>query len=107
MRAARFSAQVIASALVNDTLDAGTLARYHRLWQSDFGGDFKNQLIAQRIFTSPFTNLLFHIGSKDKVIQEMVSESLAESSDGDINVTRLVLRTLRVCLREALTVYSA
>lgn len=102
MRAARHAAHVVANALENDTLDAVTLSRYQRLWKSDFGDDFQNQLLAQKLFTSPFTDLLFHIGSKDKKIQDMVSESMAESSDGDVDVKQLALRTLRVCLREAL-----
>ena len=45
---------------------------------------------------------MFKIGSKDKKIQEMVSESMSESGDGDIDVKRLVVRTLFVCLRESL-----
>lgn len=100
MRAARFAAHIVANALENDTFDATTLAKYQQLWQSDFGNEFRNQLLAQRIFTSPFTDLLFHIGSKDKKIQEIVSESMAESSEGEIDVKKLILRTLRVCLRE-------
>lgn len=102
MRAAQFASQVIVNALENDSLDAYTLGKYQQLWQSDFGNDFRNQLLAQKLFTSPFTDLLFHIGSKDKKIQEMVSESMAESSDGDIDVKQLAFRALKVCLREAL-----
>lgn len=102
MIAARYAAKVIASALDRDAVDAKTLSLYQRLWQSAFGDDFRNQLIAQKIFTGPFTDLLFLIGSKDEKIQAMVSESMSESSDGDIDVRQLVLRTLRVCLREAL-----
>ncbi|MHA2352537.1 MAG: geranylgeranyl reductase family protein [Candidatus Thorarchaeota archaeon] len=102
MRAARYAAHVVANALENDMLDAVTLSKYQRLWQSNFGDDFRNQLIAQKLFTGPFTDLLFHIGSKDKKIQDMVSESMAESSDGDIDVKQLALRALGVCLREAL-----
>jgi digeranylgeranylglycerophospholipid reductase len=101
MRAARYAAYVIASAIENTTLDAATLSKYQNLWQSDFGNDFRNQLLAQKILTSPFTNLLFHIGSKDTKIQEIVSESMAESSDGNIDVKQLVSRTLKVCFREA------
>ena len=101
MRAARYAAHVIASAIENDTLDSATLSKYQNLWQSDFGNDFRNQLLAQKIFTSPFTDLLFHIGSKDTKIQEIVSESMAESSDGNIDVKQLVSRTLKVCFREA------
>ena len=103
MVAARYAAHVIADAIENDSFSATTLERYQRLWQADFGDEFRNQLLAQRIFTSPFTDLLFHIGSKDEKIQEIVSESMAESSDGDIDVRQLVYRTLKVCLREALT----
>jgi geranylgeranyl reductase family protein len=101
MRAARYAAHVIADALENDKTDVHTFGRYQRLWKSDFGDDFRNQLIAQKIFTSPFTDLLFQIGSKDKGIQDMVSESMAESSDGEIDVMQLTLRTLKVCIREA------
>jgi digeranylgeranylglycerophospholipid reductase len=102
MKAARFAAYVVTSALERGSLDSETLNRYQRLWQSDFGKEFRNQLLAQKIFTSPFTDLLFHIGSKDMMIQEMVSESMAESSEGEIDVMKLTLCTLRVCLREAL-----
>ncbi len=101
MRAAQFASHVIADALENDSPDAATLGGYQRRWQSDFGNDFRNQLLAQKLFTSPFTDLLFHIGSKDKKIQEMVSESMAESSDGHIDVRLLASRTLMVCIREA------
>ena len=102
MRAARFAAHVVVEALEKDILDAATLSRYQRMWQSDFGKEFQNQLLAQKIFTSPFTDLLFHIGSKDEKIQEIVSESMAESSDGEIDVKQLASRTLMVCIREAL-----
>jgi digeranylgeranylglycerophospholipid reductase len=101
MRAARYAARVIADALENNKTDAHTLSRYQRLWESDFGSDFRNQLIAQKIFTSPFTDLLFQIGSKDKGIQDMVSEAMTESSDDEIDVLQLIFRTLRVCFREA------
>jgi digeranylgeranylglycerophospholipid reductase len=101
MRAAQFASHVIINALEDDSPYAATLGGYQQLWQSDFGNDFRNQLLAQKLFTSPFTDLLFRIGSKDKKIQEMVSESMAESSDGDIDVRLLVSRTLMVCIREA------
>ncbi|MFW9789440.1 MAG: geranylgeranyl reductase family protein [Candidatus Thorarchaeota archaeon] len=100
MRAARSASQVITSAIENETLDAGSLGKYQELWQSEFGKDFRNQLLAQRVFTSPFTDLLFHIGSKDEKIQAMVSESMSETSEGEIDVLKLALRTLKVCLRE-------
>jgi hypothetical protein len=68
----------------------------------DFGYEFKNQLLVQRIFTGPFTDVLFMIGSKDQRIQDMVSEAMSESNERDIEISRLALRTLFVCLREAL-----
>ncbi|MHA2360130.1 MAG: lycopene cyclase family protein, partial [Candidatus Thorarchaeota archaeon] len=105
MRAARYAAHVIAGALENNSTDESTLQKYQQLWKSDFGGEFKNQLIAQKIFTGSFTDVLFKIGSKDKKIQEMVSESMSESGEGDIDVKALVLRTLFVCLREALKLH--
>lgn len=102
MRAARFAAHIVASVLENDTLDAATLSKYQQLWKSDFGDKVRNQLLAQKIFTRSFTDLLFHIGSKDRRIQEMVSEAMAETSDSEIDLKQLALRTLMVCLREAL-----
>lgn len=102
MRAARFAAPIVANALENDSLDALTLSKYQRSWQSDFGDEFRNQLLAQKIFTSPFTDLLFHIGNKDEKIQEMVSESMAEASNKNIDVKKLAFRTLMVCIREVI-----
>ncbi len=102
MRAARHAANILTGALENDALDATSLIKYQRLWQSDFGNDFQNQLLAQKIFISPFANLLFHIGSKDKKIQDIVSKTMTESSERDIDVKQLMFRTLQVCLREAL-----
>jgi geranylgeranyl reductase family protein len=102
MRAARYAAYVIVDSLEKDTTDVASLGRYQRLWKSDFGNEFKNQLIAQKIFTGPFTDVLFKIGSKDQRIQDMVSEAMSESNDANIDVSRLALRTLYICLREAL-----
>ena len=102
MKAGRYAAQVAAHAIENDSMDATSLEKYQNLWQSDFGGGLQKQLIAQKVFTSPFANLLFQIGSKDEKIQDIVSESLAESSGGEIDVKQLTFRTLVVCLREAL-----
>jgi geranylgeranyl reductase family protein len=102
MRAARHASHVIAESLENDTTNSESLMRYQRLWRSDFGNEFNNQLLAQKIFTGPLTDVLFKIGSKDHKIQDMVSEAMSESSEGEIGVPQLVLRTLYVCLREAL-----
>jgi digeranylgeranylglycerophospholipid reductase len=102
MRAARYAAYVIAEALETDSTDASSLMRYQKLWQADFGNEFRNQLLAQKLFTGPFTDVLFKIGSKDHQIQDMVSEAMSESGDGEFDVKRLTLRTLYVCLREAM-----
>ncbi|MHA1576574.1 MAG: NAD(P)/FAD-dependent oxidoreductase [Candidatus Thorarchaeota archaeon] len=101
MKAARIAAKVISECLEKDSLDASSLGKYQRLWQADFGKDFGPMLIAQKIFTSPFTDLLFEIGQRDSKIQSMVSEAMAESNDANINVRSLILRTLNVCFRAA------
>ncbi|MFX1483255.1 MAG: NAD(P)/FAD-dependent oxidoreductase [Promethearchaeota archaeon] len=101
MKAARYAAHVVADALEADSTDVKTLQRYQTLWQSDFGRDFRNQLLAQKALTGPFANVLFKIGSKDEEIQNVVSESLSESSGEEIDMKRLLLRTLIVCLRES------
>lgn len=100
MKAARYAAGVITKAIEHD--DPTTAGIYDRLWYSDFGHEFEQQLLAQRIFTSSYTDLLFEIGSRDGRIQEMVSEAMSETSDQELDVKRLVARTLLVCLRSAL-----
>ena len=99
MRAAKYAAAVLTKALEMDDLGSCVLNKYEQLWRRDFGNEFDDQLLAQKIFTSPFTDLLFEIGSRDTKIQEMVSEAMAESSDEGIDVKRLVLRTLYVCFK--------
>ncbi|MHA1849671.1 MAG: hypothetical protein ACTSW8_00255, partial [Candidatus Thorarchaeota archaeon] len=99
MRAARYAAHVLEKAIEKDDFGSDTLGEYEKLWRSDFGNEFNDQLLAQKIFTSPFTDLLFEIGSRDTKIQEMVSEAMAESSEEIIDIKQLVLRTLYVCLR--------
>ena len=103
MRAARTAASVLVIGLENDTLGAGTLSEYQRGWYKDFGKEIPSMLLAQRVFTGPFTDLLFTIGSKDEKIQSMVSDSLSETSDKKLDIKSLVSRPLHVCLREALT----
>ncbi|TFG96862.1 NAD(P)/FAD-dependent oxidoreductase [Candidatus Thorarchaeota archaeon] len=99
MRAARYAAQVLTIAIEKDEFGSNTLSEYERFWRSDFGNEFSDQLLAQRIFTSPFADILFEIGSRDKKIQEMVSLAMAESSEEGFDVKRLVVRTLYVCLK--------
>ncbi|TFH06836.1 MAG: NAD(P)/FAD-dependent oxidoreductase [Candidatus Thorarchaeota archaeon] len=99
MRAAKHATVVLTKALEKDDLRSTALNEYEQLWRREFGNEFNDQLLAQKIFTSPFTNLLFEIGSRDTKIQHMVSEAMAESSDAGIDMKRLILRTLYVCLR--------
>ncbi len=103
MRAARIAAVVISKLLEKDFINTRSLYRYQRLCELSFGRDFRNQLLAQKILTGSFANVLFNIGSKDTKIQKMVSESMAESGNGEIDLKRLMLRTIMVCLREALS----
>ncbi|MFX0108713.1 MAG: NAD(P)/FAD-dependent oxidoreductase [Candidatus Hodarchaeota archaeon] len=101
MRAARIASRVILNGLEEDRLDENYLSRYQRLWEQDFGSDFGSQLIAQRLFTSSFADLLFEIGKRDVVLQNMVTEAMAESLDEQINVRSLALRAFYVCFRQA------
>jgi geranylgeranyl reductase family protein len=99
MRAGMHAAGCIARATSESSLN---LEPFEKMWQQDFGKDFRNQLRAQRIFTSGATDLLFEIGKRDPTIQAMVSEAMSESSKGGIDLKRLVIRTLLVCLRGGL-----
>ncbi len=99
MRAARYATAVVTEAIEADDFGSAIIGEYEKFWRSDFGDKFKDLLLAQKIFTSPFTDLLFEIGRRDETIQEMVSESMAESAEDGIDVKRLILRTMFVCLR--------
>jgi digeranylgeranylglycerophospholipid reductase len=101
MRAARFGALVISKCLEESRYGKEDLAPYQKMWHADFGKDFGPMLLAQRIFTGSFTDVLFEIGKRDTKIQEMVSTALAESSDEGISAKRLAMRALYVCLRQA------
>jgi geranylgeranyl reductase family protein len=104
MKAARLASRVLVSTLEENNLGKSALLRYEQLWQNDFGNEFKEQLLAQKLFTGPFTDLLFEIGKRDRQIQEMVSESMTESSETELDVKKLILRTLLVCFRGAFRV---
>lgn len=101
MRAARLASHVIVKALEQGTDSPKSLQSYERLWREDFGNDFRGQLLAQRLFTSPFTDLLFEIGNRDTKLQEIVSEGMAESSNEGIDVKLLAYRTILVCIKAA------
>jgi len=106
MIAARMAAKVLSECLENNSLNALSLSKYQRMWQGDFGKDFGPMLLAQKIFTGPFTDVLFEIGKRDSKIQSIVSEAMAESNDENINIRSLISRTLLVCLREAFHIPS-
>ncbi len=102
MKAARFASMVLVSTYDESLPTENALWQYERMWRNEFGNEFKEQLLAQKLFTGPFTDLLFEIGRRDKQIQEMVSESMSESSDSELDIKKLLLRTLLVCLRGSL-----
>lgn len=99
MRAGKYASAVLTRVIEADDFRSEILGEYEKIWRNDFGDKFKEQLLAQKIFTSPFTDLLFEIGRRDEKIQEMVSESMAESAEEGIDVKKLILRTIFVCLR--------
>jgi len=102
MKAARYASAVLVSAFEENTLGEDRILQYEKMWQNEFGNEFKEQLLVQKLFTGPFTDLLFEIGKRDVHIQEMVSESMVESSEVELDVKKLLMRTLLVCLRGAL-----
>ncbi len=103
MHAARYAAHVIGNALESSDVSADRLSEYQDLWWEDFGGLLNQMVKVQKILTSPYTDLFFEIGKRDEKIQEIVTLSMAESTESRTDTKRLVARTLWVCLREALT----
>ena len=101
MEAGRIAAKVICDATEEGDVSEAGLQQYQRIWMSQFGHELSSQLLVQRIFTGSFTDMLFEIGRRDTEIQTMVSEAMAESSEGNINVAKLLARTLLVCLKGA------
>ncbi|MDF1540985.1 MAG: hypothetical protein P1Q69_18965, partial [Candidatus Thorarchaeota archaeon] len=101
MRAAKIAAHVISHGLDADDLSLGKLMRYQRMWQSDFGKDIGPMLLAQRIFTGAFADLLFEIGYRDLDLQRIVSDSMSEGSSDIISIPGLLLKTLKVCVKAA------
>ncbi len=101
MKAGKTAAHVLSNALAEDRLDAEYLALYQKLWQADFGYEIKPLILAQKVFTSPFTNVLFEIGNRDLKIQQVVSDALSEASGTSIDVKLLAARSLAVILKSA------
>jgi len=103
MNAAQRAAVALRECLEEDRLDVKSLDLYQRLWMSSFGYEFGPLLLAQRVFTGPFTSALFEIGSRDPVLQETVSSMMSEGSHGRAGVSKVLGRFLFISLREALT----
>ncbi|MEM2143391.1 MAG: geranylgeranyl reductase family protein [Candidatus Thorarchaeota archaeon] len=108
MRAARAAASVLGHCLTSDRLDRDSLSRYETVWRSDFGREMRGLLVAQRLFTGPMANVLFEIGSRDKLLQKLVSDALVSKGGDERNeiLRRVVARLLRVCLVEGLHLRS-
>jgi flavin-dependent dehydrogenase len=102
MRAGRYAAAVLSDCIESQIYDASSLSRYEHLWREDFGKEMKRLLVAQRLFTSPFVGVMFHIGSRDSTVQAIVAEAMAKSHESQVDLRRLGTRVLYVCLREAL-----
>ncbi len=102
MKAGRIAAATLERCIEDDSLDEKGLKIYHNAWTSDFGHEFRPQLMAQRVFTGSFASTLFEIGSRDTHLQETVTSMMSEGSGGRIGFLRLLGRFLFVCVREAL-----
>ncbi len=102
MKAGQIAAATLKVCIENDSLDEEGLKAYHYGWRSDFGHEFRPQLIAQRVFTGSFASTLFEIGSRDAHLQETVTSIMSEGSGGRIGFLRLLGRFLFVCMRESL-----
>jgi len=101
MKAGRIGGKVLSKCLQHNDLSEEALEKYDRLWRADFGHEIGPLKLAQRIFTSPFTSVLFKIGSRDDDLQKMVASVMAETDDPKPNTISIVARTLLVCTREA------
>lgn len=100
MKAGRIAAYVLAEGIDNEALTEECLKSYQTYWLNEFGNEINPMLLPQRIFTGPFTDLLFDIAHRDKSLQDMVSEAMAESSAG-VNITQLISKTLKVICKSA------
>ncbi|NWF94635.1 MAG: NAD(P)/FAD-dependent oxidoreductase [Candidatus Thorarchaeota archaeon] len=81
MRAARHAAVVVNRCLTQDSISRRALLEYDRAWYSDFGKNMRPMLMAQRLFTSGLTDLLFEIGRRSKTSQTLATELISEASD--------------------------
>ncbi len=103
MRAGRLAAHVINRALEDEDVSMYRLSEYQRRWWSDFGHEIRPMLMAQRLFTSPLTDVLLEIARRDSILQEMVADAMSETDRSGGDIGRLVLRVMHICLREALS----
>ena len=106
MRTGRIAAKTLINAFEEERFDSSFLMQYQRIWKRKLGQEFRNQLLAQKVMTSPFSSAFFRIGSRDKEIQKMVTSAMADSLSTSLSVTKLFARAAFVCLREALNPFS-
>ncbi|MHA1771931.1 MAG: NAD(P)/FAD-dependent oxidoreductase [Candidatus Thorarchaeota archaeon] len=103
MVAAKYAASVLSRGIEQGDLTDSALSVYQRLWMQDFGKDFSSLLKVQKVVTSDFIDVLLEIGNRDQRLQHMVSQAMSGHEQSEINVPRLLFRTIHVILREALT----
>lgn len=101
MRAGKFAAIALASALEQDDLRAESFVTYERAWRHSFGRDMKRQLVAQKLFTSSLADILFEIGHRDTKLQDMVASLMSSGSTKANRAASIAARAFLVCLREA------
>ena len=107
MQTGKIAAKILIHAFDVEQFDSSILMAYQNAWKRQLGQEFRNQLLAQKILISPFSNALFKIGSRDTVIQNMVVSAMSESLGESLNVSKLIARTMYVCLREAVYPFSS
>ena len=106
MRTGRIAAKTLINAFEEERFDSSFLMQYQKIWKRKLGPEFRNQLLAQKVMTSPFSSAFFQIGSRDKDIQKIVTSAMADSLGQNLRVTKLFARAAYVCLREALSPFS-
>lgn len=101
MEAGRIAASVIDRCLAQEEYEEEILLQYQKQWARNHGKDMASMLLAQKIFTSCLAETLFEIGARDEQIQEMISNAMAESEIGTLDLPELIGRVIIVCLKQA------
>jgi geranylgeranyl reductase family protein len=104
MEAGRIAASIIDDCITKEEYGKNSLEAYQRIWESTNGKDMSSMLLAQKLFTSFLTEVLFRIGAEDQKIQDMVSNAMSESEVASLNVPRLIARSLFVCVKNSLRI---